>query len=32
MMQLQYFAISETGLRPLPIPPGAHSFADLYAG
>ena len=32
MMQLQYFAISETGLRQLPIPPGAHSFADLYAG
>lgn len=30
--QLHFFAITDEGLWPLPIPPNARSFADLYSG
>ena len=30
MSETQFFAITEAGLRSLPVPPGAQGFADLY--
>lgn len=32
MTQFQFFAIEPDGPRPLPIPPGAAGFVDLYRG
>ncbi len=32
MNDMQLFAVEKGGIRPLPIPPSATAFADLYAG
>jgi branched-chain amino acid aminotransferase len=32
MSQLQFFALSEQGIQPLPVPAEAQEFTDLYAG
>lgn len=32
MTDLQLFAVEEDGQRPLPVPPHAHTFDDLYDG
>lgn len=32
MTNLQHFAVEDTGSRPLPVPPDAAQFTDLYAG
>lgn len=32
MSQLQLFALSERGIHPLPVPPAAADFTDLYHG